>query len=321
MWRYLKRLCQSKAKRARRLHHVVEDMLKALYEATTPLEGSSAALQHIDLKGYRLEEVFREMERIGFVDKELRLTDKGRAEALSLIRKHRLYETYLSEKTGYPADEWHRRAHDKEHELEEDDWHRISRQLGNPLYDPHGDPIPTALTLDLSHGQTKPLERHHLETNRWYKVVHVEDDDLKLYAQLVALGLARGSIFELRQYNGLFAKVYYHGRELWLEEQLFLLMDLVEASEEEILHFATREIRPLTSLKLGEEALVHHISPALLGSARRRLMDLGFVGGSRVSIDIRSPFGNPTAYIIRGAVIALRADQAQHIMIRKGGTV
>ena len=49
---------------------------------------------------------------------------------------------------------------------------------------------------------------------------------------------------------------------------------------------------------------------------RRRLMDLGFVSGSTISVDMRSPLGNPTAYIVRGAAIALRDDQARYILIQ-----
>ena len=49
---------------------------------------------------------------------------------------------------------------------------------------------------------------------------------------------------------------------------------------------------------------------------RRRLMDLGFVPGSSISIDMSSPLGNPIAYIVRGAAIALREDQARYILIQ-----
>ena len=52
------------------------------------------------------------------------------------------------------------------------------------------------------------------------------------------------------------------------------------------------------------------------GPNRRRLMDLGIVSGTQVSVEMVSPLGDPVAYRIRGAVIALRRKQAREIEIR-----
>ena len=49
----------------------------------------------------------------------------------------------------------------------------------------------------------------------------------------------------------------------------------------------------------------------------RRLLDLGFVKGAEISIDLLSPLKNPTAYSIKGTSIALRKDQASKILIKK----
>lgn len=51
-------------------------------------------------------------------------------------------------------------------------------------------------------------------------------------------------------------------------------------------------------------------------SMRRRLADLGMIPGTRVTCLYRSPSGDPTAYLIRGAVIALRGCDAAHIQVR-----
>lgn len=51
------------------------------------------------------------------------------------------------------------------------------------------------------------------------------------------------------------------------------------------------------------------------GSDRRRMMDLGILPGARIEIAMTNPLGDPTAYLIRGAVIALRQEQAQKIQI------
>ena len=53
------------------------------------------------------------------------------------------------------------------------------------------------------------------------------------------------------------------------------------------------------------------------GAQRRRLLDLGVVPGTRVTSELRGPSGDPTAYRIRGALIALRRDQAHHIFVHR----
>ena len=69
----------------------------------------------------------------------------------------------------------------------------------------------------------------------------------------------------------------------------------------------------LASLKEGETALVKHLYTK--GSMRRRLQDLGLIKGTKISCIQKSPSGDPTAYLIRGAVIALRNSDAQKIIV------
>lgn len=67
---------------------------------------------------------------------------------------------------------------------------------------------------------------------------------------------------------------------------------------------------PLPELPEGDEGRVRALH--LSGGMRRRLQDLGLVAGTRVTCLQRAASGDPTAYLIRGAVIALRqADAAQ----------
>ena len=71
----------------------------------------------------------------------------------------------------------------------------------------------------------------------------------------------------------------------------------------------------LTALKSGEQGQVVSISPACRGAERRRLMDLGILPGTLVEAEMTSPSGDPTAYRIRGTLIALRREQANLIHI------
>ena len=71
----------------------------------------------------------------------------------------------------------------------------------------------------------------------------------------------------------------------------------------------------LSELIPGQKALVQHISDDCQGIERQRLMDLGFVPGSTVEVEVVSPFKDPTAYRIKGGLIALRKSQASKIQI------
>ena len=55
------------------------------------------------------------------------------------------------------------------------------------------------------------------------------------------------------------------------------------------------------------------------GPERRRMMDLGILPGTRIEIAMTSPLGDPTAYYVRGAVIALRREQANQIEVNLVG--
>jgi len=69
----------------------------------------------------------------------------------------------------------------------------------------------------------------------------------------------------------------------------------------------------LSQLPVGKKANVYALEAD--GSARRRLLDLGVIDGTEIESLYKSPSGNPVAYLIRGAVIALRKDVADKITV------
>ncbi|MDR3207080.1 MAG: ferrous iron transport protein A [Oscillospiraceae bacterium] len=72
-------------------------------------------------------------------------------------------------------------------------------------------------------------------------------------------------------------------------------------------------ITALSLLPPGRRALVRELT--LFGAMRRRLRDLGFIGGAAVECLGRGPSGDPTAYLVRGAVIALRRADAAGVLV------
>lgn len=72
---------------------------------------------------------------------------------------------------------------------------------------------------------------------------------------------------------------------------------------------------PLNSLPIGETGIVYKLLST--GTQRRRMLDLGLVSGTPVEALQKSPSGDPTAYFIRGAVIALRSEDAGKILVER----
>lgn len=74
------------------------------------------------------------------------------------------------------------------------------------------------------------------------------------------------------------------------------------------------DILSLADLKEGQTARVQDLSST--GSMRRRLRDIGLIEGTHVKCLQKSPAGDPVAYLIRGAVIALRSEDSKKVLIR-----
>lgn len=72
-------------------------------------------------------------------------------------------------------------------------------------------------------------------------------------------------------------------------------------------------MRTLSLLTPGEYGIVKGI--AHKSEIRRRLLDLGLVPGTKVMCVIKSPLGDPTAYFVRGALIALRCEDSENIIL------
>ncbi len=125
-----------------------EDYLKAIFHLTG--DGSSAATTELasalHLAPASVSGMLRRLAEQGLVQHELyhgvTLTPEGRRIALKILRRHRLLEAYLVAHLGYSWDTVHEEAERLEHAVSDLLIERIARVLGDPLEDPHGDPIP-----------------------------------------------------------------------------------------------------------------------------------------------------------------------------------
>jgi DtxR family Mn-dependent transcriptional regulator len=243
---------------------------------------------------------------------QFRLTDSGKDYALRIIRAHRLLERYMADTTGFEENEWHDRAERLEHNLSNEEINQLAARLGNPTYDPHGDPIPTQRG-EMVYVDRTPLD--NLAKGDLARIIHLEDEPETVYAQIIAEGLHVGQI--VRMIESTQTRVRF-----WAGDDEHLLAPIVAANIsvvplKEASEIDQSEGEPLTKLRTGEVAQVISISPQTRGVERRRLMDLGILPGTSIEVEMASPSGNPTAYRIRGAVIALRKSQAEDIRIQR----
>lgn len=70
----------------------------------------------------------------------------------------------------------------------------------------------------------------------------------------------------------------------------------------------------LNELSVGEKAVIDALEAT--GSMRRRLLDIGLIENTEIECIGRSPSGDPSAFLIRGAVIAIRSEDCADILIK-----
>ncbi|KAA3656657.1 MAG: hypothetical protein DWQ04_30450 [Chloroflexi bacterium] len=245
-------------------------------------------------------------------DGKIHLTLAGRDTALHIIRAHRLWERHLAEETGFTETEWHAQADLREHALSPDELDALASRLGNPTHDPHGDPIPTASGEIETHGG-QPLSQLPLDTPAM--IVHLEDEPDVVYAQLVAEGLYPGMPVRVTERSAERVRFWANGDEHMLAPILANNISVVETVVPEEIELEADEV--LSNVGVGETAVVTKLAPTCRGAERRRFMDLGILPGTQITAEIRSPGGDPTGYRIRGAVIALRQEQAGQIRVKR----
>ena len=297
---------------------LIEDALKHIHESE--MEGRRATLQSLagalQVTADRVASLLSQMEARDLLcveDGHYHLTPQGRDYALHIIRAHRLWERYLAEHSGFAVHEWHEQAHQQEHLLSPEEVEALALRLNNPTYDPHGDPIPGA-DGRMAAPRGRPLTT--LDVDQVARIVHLEDEPPALYAQLVAQGLHPG--LEVRLLESSPQRVRF-----WADGDEHVLAPVVAANVAVVplpgLEVATEMAATdrLSDLKPGETAVVAGLSPACRGTERRRFLDLGILPGTAVEAAMVSPSGDPTAYRVRGTLLALRREQADYIQITR----
>lgn len=294
----------------------IEDALKHLYDCEYKrITGTRQSLAGaLGIPGDDVTQLLSRLESMHLVVAHgdgFALTEEGRSYALRVIRMHRLWERYLADETGLQETQWHVEAEQKEHQMTPAEADALAAQMGNPRFDPHGDPIPT-VTGDLPVRHGSPMTQ--LKRGDTAQIVHIEDEPEAVFAQLVAEGLSPGVRLRILDVSPDRIRFEAEGVESVLAPIVAANVTVNKLHDEAP---AEAPFQTLDRLEPGESARVLGIARRCRGQQRRRLMDLGIVPGTMVKAEMRSAGGDPTAYIIRGATIALRRAHAGMIHVRK----
>ena len=294
----------------------VEDALKHLYDCETrgvpgTLEGLAGVLETSRGKALRILERAEALDLVIPAADGFRLSETGRAYALRVLRTHRLLERFLADRTGTQPADWHLQAERAEHKLSPDETERLARRMGHPLYDPHGDPIPTA-TGEVPAVRGTPLT--YATPGTALRVTHLEDEPVEAFQRLIDQGFTLDLILRVTNVTREHIRYEVDGHEKTLARALAGNVTVEPVSD---LGALDPGVITLDQLAVNEAGAVVGISPACRGPQRRRLLDLGVVPGTEIRAVMRSAAGDPIAYDIRGALIALRQEQAEWIRVRR----
>ena len=203
-----------------------ENYLKTIYHLTSMTEeaiSTNAIAEKMDTKASSVTDMLKklaEKDLLNYIKYQgVSLTENGKLAAKMIVRKHRLWETFLVEKLAFSWDEVHDIAEQLEHIKSEKLINKLDDFLGNPTEDPHGDPIPDA------DGRIVKIEKRllsELEDNQSGICVGVKDtssDFLKyLDKQEIALG-SEIAILEKETFDNSF-KIRVGNKEIMISNKI-----------------------------------------------------------------------------------------------------
>lgn len=200
------------------LSAVAQDYLKVIWTASEWSADSVSTKmlsERIGVSASTVSEAIRKLADQGMVDHArygaISLTDRGRAAAIAMVRRHRLIETYLVRELGYGWDEVHDEAEILEHAVSDLMMSRIDAKLGFPERDPHGDPIPS---VDGAISSPEATRLSDYTDGQCGRVARISDSDPAMLRYFDSVGISLDlpiTVVERRDYAGTVAIELGHG--------------------------------------------------------------------------------------------------------------
>ena len=183
-----------------------ENYLKAIYSLNVDRNGkdlgTNELASHLGISPATVSSMLKKLKVKGLISYEkygaISLLANGEKEAYNVIRKHRLWETFLVEKMEFTWDEIHEVAEQLEHIKSKKLVDQLDKLLGYPEYDPHGDPIPNA------NGKIKTIHKNTLSQEppgKQLTMVGVKNDSPEFLQYITQLGLAINSKITITSYH------------------------------------------------------------------------------------------------------------------------
>src|SRR2546426_1977825 len=186
----------------------VEDYLKSVFHLTS--QGGFATTSDIaamlEVAPPSVSGMIKRLSETGLIEhvpyRGVQLTGQGRRAALRMIRRHRVLELYLTQLLNYDWGTVHQEAERLEHAVSDDLIERMANALGNPQYDPHGDPIPTA-TGDIEETELVSLADATVGAALELRQVGTQDAArLRFYAEQGLVPGVRVTVTDRQPFNG-----------------------------------------------------------------------------------------------------------------------
>lgn len=203
----------------------VGDYLKAIWEVSDSGTASTKDVaERLSVSSASVTNMFGRLQEMELAEYEryrgASLTRRGLEEALRLVRRHRLIETFLLEHLGYSWQDVHEEAERLEHAVSDEFTERLAELLGHPDRDPHGDLIPGA-DGTLAPERSSPLSEARV--GQRVRIVKVGDERVSVLNHLGERGLIPGrtlSVKEVRDLDGVITVEDEDGNEHPLGESL-----------------------------------------------------------------------------------------------------
>ena len=178
------------------LSYAEENYLKTIYKLTESSGASintNAIAQNLETSAASVTDMLKKLAEKHLLHYEkyrgASLTPEGNRLATQLIRRHRLWEVFLVEKLQFNWNEVHELAEELEHIQSVELIDRLDNYLGNPRFDPHGDPIPNH-EGKFTFQSRQPLSE--LEVGEWGRVLGVRDHNNEFLTFLDSQGIFIG---------------------------------------------------------------------------------------------------------------------------------
>ena len=190
------------------LSRSVEDYLKAIFRLSN--QGGFATTSDIaallSLSPPSVSGMVKRLSEMGLIEhvpyRGVQLTSQGRRAALRMIRRHRVLELYLTRTLGYDWDNVHNEAERLEHAVSDELIERMAAALGDPHYDPHGDPIPTA-TGDIEETELVSLAEAQIgDALELRQVITQDPARLRYFAEQGLMPGVRVTVTDRQPFNG-----------------------------------------------------------------------------------------------------------------------